>query len=199
MAERNEKGQQKEKSRQTVLPLPHRQGNSTEAIQSHSPGHRKGAVWALCLAGILALSFGDLCGCSGLRSGPAQAKEEVAGFLSTSGDPWLRTELYFGMNKPEGEVSEEEWRSFVAEVVTPRFPEGLTVVRGEGQWRDASGQIHREGSRVLILLHPPSRAAAERLEEVRKIYGARFRQASVLRVTSPARVSFGAPTNIIGR
>jgi len=103
------------------------------------------------------------------------------------------------MNKPGGEVSEEEWRSFVAEVVTPRFPEGLTVLRGEGQWRDASGRIQREESRVLILLHPPTRALAEHLEEVRNIYCARYGQASVLRVTSPARVSFDTAASRVGR
>lgn len=163
------------------------------------PGQGKGSLWCLCLTGILALSLGLLCGCAGLRSGPTPGKKEVAAFLSTSGDPWLRTELYFGMNKPGGEVSEEEWRSFVTEMVTPRFPEGLTILRGDGQWRDASGRIQREESRVLILLHPPTRAVAEHLEEVRKIYCARFGQASVLRVTLPARVSFDTATSHAGR
>jgi hypothetical protein len=40
--------------------------------------------------------------------------------------------LYFGLNTPQGAVSESEWESFLAEIVTPRFPSGLTVIDGRG-------------------------------------------------------------------
>jgi Protein of unknown function (DUF3574) len=48
------------------------------------------------------------------------------------GDLFLRTELFFGPSKPEGEVTEEEFQPFLAQHVTPRFPDGLTVVTGLG-------------------------------------------------------------------
>jgi Protein of unknown function (DUF3574) len=51
------------------------------------------------------------------------------------GDPFLRTELFFGLSRPEGEVTEEEFQQFLAEHITPRFPDGLTVVTGLGQFR----------------------------------------------------------------
>src|SRR5262245_54518677 len=39
--------------------------------------------------------------------------------------PFARTELYFGTAKPEGAVTEAEFREFVDQFVTPRFPDGL--------------------------------------------------------------------------
>ena len=39
-----------------------------------------------------------------------------------------RTELYFGRDKNDGtQVSDEEWSKFLDEIVTPKFPDGLTV------------------------------------------------------------------------
>lgn len=35
---------------------------------------------------------------------------------------------FFGRNRPGGEVSEEQFQKFLQTVVTPRFPDGLTVV-----------------------------------------------------------------------
>src|SRR5262245_39608610 len=62
----------------------------------------------------------------------------------TAGDKFYRTELYFGMNKPGGgEVTDEEWSNFLSEEVTPKFPDGFTVVEGYGQWRDKEGKIVR--------------------------------------------------------
>jgi len=94
------------------------------------------------------------------------------------------------MNRPGGEVGESEWEEFVREVVTPQFPEGLTVLKASGQWQDPSGRIIYEGSRLLILLHPPSQAAEDRIEWIRKRYCTRFQQESVVRVTAAAYVSF---------
>jgi hypothetical protein len=36
------------------------------------------------------------------------------GFRCMVGDPFLRTELFFGLSKPEGEVTEEEFQQFLA-------------------------------------------------------------------------------------
>lgn len=111
------------------------------------------------------------------------------------GDDWLRTELYFGRAIPAsvggGEVTDEAWDAFVAEEITPRFPDGLTVAPVAGQWRDAtSGQVVRERTSVVVIYHPPGRDAGERVEAVRRAYQRRFAQDSVMRVTSRARVAF---------
>ena len=54
----------------------------------------------------------------------------------------VRDTLYFGRNRPSGgPVREAEWLHFLNEIVTPRFPDGLTVVKATGQWRNAHGRI----------------------------------------------------------
>jgi hypothetical protein len=109
-------------------------------------------------------------------------------------EPFLRTELFFGRNKPDGsEVSRDEWQRFLAGEVTPRFPAGFTVLEGYGQFREA-GEIIRENSFVLIVVYPleTRRASSRKIDEIRKAYLKTFQQKSVLRVDFPqtVRVSF---------
>lgn len=98
--------------------------------------------------------------------------------------------LYFGTDKPEGEVSSEDWQAFVEEVVTPRFPQGLTVWPAYGQWRMASGEIIQEGTYVLHVMHlgEPGRDIA--IQEIIEAYKSRFEQEAVLRVQDDVCVSF---------
>ena len=108
---------------------------------------------------------------------------------------FARTELFFGTSKPDGTVvSDEEWGRFLDQEITPRFPDGLTVLTGYGQFRNAAGTIIRERSFVLILLYPSEtrRNAGAKIEQIRTAYKARFQQESVLRVDDvlPARTSF---------
>ncbi len=103
----------------------------------------------------------------------------------------VRTELYFGLSTTGGgEITEEQFDAFVAQVITPRFPDGLTIVDGIGQWREPDGHISHERSKLLILLHEPGSAAAAAIEEIRAQYKSRFKQESVMRVTSMAGVAF---------
>lgn len=99
--------------------------------------------------------------------------------------------LYFGRSIPGGgTVSDSAWTAFLGEVVTPRFPAGLTVYRAQGQWRSDAGAIEREESYVLEIVHPSTRAIDTLLQEVAAEYRLRFRQESVLRATSPVRLRF---------
>ena len=97
--------------------------------------------------------------------------------------------VYFGTDKPAGRVTPEDWAQFLAETVTPRFPEGLTAWQATGQWRSASGAIVHEPSYVLSLVHPVSAPAETAVQELIASYKARFRQEAVLRVRSPACMS----------
>src|SRR5262245_20026759 len=110
-------------------------------------------------------------------------------------DPFVRTELFFGSAKPDGgAVTEAEFKKFLDEVITPRFPDGLTLLTGLGQFRGSSGQIVQERSMLLILLYPSesARSGSEKIEEIRTLYKRQFQQESVLRVDErmPACVSF---------
>jgi hypothetical protein len=108
------------------------------------------------------------------------------------GDLWQRTELYFGSQKPDGEtVTEAEFEQFVDDIITPRFPAGLTLLTGYGQFRNANNVIVEEQSFVLILLYPlDDKAANGAIEEIRETYKESFAQESVLRGDSLQRVSF---------
>jgi hypothetical protein len=86
-------------------------------------------------------------------------------------------------------VEAPEWRDFLAREVTPRFPDGFTVLDAQGQWRAPGGSIMREGSHVLIIIVPDARAAAG-IEAVRAAYKTRFRQQSVLRTEAPLCAGF---------
>lgn len=134
---------------------------------------------------------------------PARATQQTDSLLATEkaamapasqpyGDWWRRTELYFGSQKPDGSaVNEAEFAQFLDEIVTPRFPDGLTLLSGYGQFRNAANVIVEEQSFVLILLYPrDDQAAGAEIEEIRAAYKDAFEQESVLRVDSMARVSF---------
>ena len=99
--------------------------------------------------------------------------------------PATIAEAYFGRNvKTRAPVTDAEWARFMADIVTPAFPDGLTVLDGAGQWRNAAGQISREDSKVLVLVLPgqDQAAASARLALVTAAWKARFAQESVLTV-----------------
>jgi hypothetical protein len=109
----------------------------------------------------------------------------------TAAEVWVRTELYFGTSKIKGEVTDAEFGGFVDSEVTRRFPDGLTLLTGYGQFRTSNGDLIREKSHVLILLYPPQMQDANRkIQEIRRLYKEAHGQESVLRVDSLSFVSF---------
>ena len=94
----------------------------------------------------------------------------------------VRDTLYFGRSRPTGgTVREAEWRRFLNETITPRFPDGLTVVKATGQWRNASGHIEREASEVVTVLHAGDTTARGKISEIIAEYQQRFDQEAILR------------------
>lgn len=107
-----------------------------------------------------------------------------------AGETWVTDRLYFGRAIPGGgSVSDEAWNTFLRDVVTPRFPAGLTVWRADGQWREESGNIVREPSFVMELFHPGDARADAAVREIVAEYRRRFGQDAVLRVTETVRVT----------
>ena len=99
--------------------------------------------------------------------------------------------MFFGRGKPGGgTVSDQEWSGFLVSEVTPRFPDGLTVVDAGGQWRDGKGAIGREEAKVLIVLAERDADAVRRTEEIADAYQRAFDQHSVLRVIETVCVAF---------
>jgi hypothetical protein len=98
--------------------------------------------------------------------------------------------LYFGLDKPQGRVSDAEWDRFLSEEVTPRFPDGLTVWDAKGQWKDFNGKISKEPTKVLLLIHPDNPVANKAIQAVIDIYKEKFDQESVMKVRTSADISF---------
>jgi hypothetical protein len=101
--------------------------------------------------------------------------------------PALEIDLYFGRDKQAGgEVSEAEWAQFLAEIVTPRFPDGLSVLNVEGQARDPSGgRIVRERTKLVVVVVFDAPAHRARVREVVEAYNQRFGQHGVFRSEQP--------------
>jgi hypothetical protein len=103
----------------------------------------------------------------------------------------LADRLFCGRTIPGGGVvTDEDWSAFVREVVTPRFPDGFTVWRAEGQWRERDGTLAREPVMIIEILHPLSLELDRKIGEIADEYRQRFRQEAVMRVTMPARMDF---------
>jgi hypothetical protein len=116
----------------------------------------------------------------------AQTKNAVIQKISKA-ESSIRTELYFGRNITGGAtVSDEDWDRFLTDVVTPKFPSGLTVIDAAGQFRADSGAVEREASKILILIYPKKerKAANLKIENIRAAYIKEFMQMSVLRIDS---------------
>jgi hypothetical protein len=102
-----------------------------------------------------------------------------------------RLEMLFGTSRSRGmPVTDEEWTSFLDTEVTPRFPAGLTVLRGPGQWQGNDGSLEKEQSNILVIWHEPSAQADAKIEAIRAAYKRRFDQESVMRVDGTSCVSF---------
>ena len=105
--------------------------------------------------------------------------------------PVVIDRMFFGMNIPSGgRVSDEEWQTFVRDVVTPKFKDGLTIFEGNGQWLDPRGTLVREHVMILEVVHPRGAAIDASLGEIANEYKKRFHQDAVLRMTVPAAMVF---------
>jgi hypothetical protein len=102
----------------------------------------------------------------------------------------VQDNLYFGTQRPGGVVSGEEWAQFVKDVITPLFPNGLTLSEASGQWLSVNGLLVRESTRVLHLIHPDDGADDALVRSIVTDYKTRFDQESVLRVKVDACVTF---------
>jgi hypothetical protein len=103
----------------------------------------------------------------------------------------VREVVYFGRNRPGGgTVSDAEWRQFLDEVFTPRFPAGVTIIEATGQWQGQSGVVEQETSEVVTLLHSGDETALRAIAEVIGEYKRRFQQEAVLRERTPTCARF---------
>ena len=131
---------------------------------------------------------------------PAAATPTIAPTLT--GDPahpgvtqgWVDTKLYFGLglaDHPEKGISEARWRDFLDQEVSPRFPDGLSVLDIYGQWQGKTQSTpERLRSKLLIIDYPDTQQNRDKIDAIRTAWKKLTGDQSVLRVTQPADVSF---------
>lgn len=136
-------------------------------------------VLVIFLAAVLALSA-----CADIEVSTSECADE--------GEFWTEYRLFMGRGSGDVEVvSDADWDAFLADTITPRFPDGLSVIDVAGQGTSADGTLERERTKMLLVLVPPTdETALDRINEIGAEYKQRFTQDAVLRVVNPACVAF---------
>lgn len=107
------------------------------------------------------------------------------------GQSLVEDQLFFGQSIPGGAtVSDAQWQAFLRDEATPRFPQGLSVIDADGQWRGDDGSIVREDTRVMILVHPDDAAGDASVQAIADAYKTQFAQEAVMRLTRPVCARF---------
>jgi hypothetical protein len=103
----------------------------------------------------------------------------------------ISAEMFFGRSVGSRVVSEREFAAFLAAEITPRFPDGLTVIDARGQWRnDQRSAILREPSKLVKIIFADDAEKRASLDAIAESYKKRFHQQSVLVALQPSCVSF---------
>lgn len=142
--------------------------------------------------------------CASLAPAPSATAAATAAMQGDAARPpaaqgWVRSELYFGVGAESGVadrvqtqvIDEARWRAFLDAEVTPRFPDGLTVLDGYGQWLfRGDGAPHRLKTKVLVILHEDTPQRRADIEAIRLAWKQATGQQSVLWARQPVDVSF---------
>jgi hypothetical protein len=136
------------------------------------------------------------CAHQPVASGPTPIAPTLSGDQAHPGQAkgWVDTKLYFGLGpvEPPGKgVSESQWREFLDKEVTPRFPDGLSVVDVYGQWQGKNQTApERLRSKMLIIDYPDTQENRDKIEAIRAAWKQCTGDQSVLRVTEAVDISF---------
>jgi hypothetical protein len=107
---------------------------------------------------------------------------------------WVDTRLYFGLGPADHldkGVSEADWRGFLDHEVTPRFPDGLSVLDVYGQWQGKTEKSpERLRTKMLIIDYPDTPENRAKIDAIRAAWKQKTGDQSVMRVTEPVDVSF---------
>lgn len=96
-------------------------------------------------------------------------------------DSMVWSEIYFGLGIPGGGVVDEErFSGFLEEVVTREFPLGLTVLDAYGQQKDEGAPINRQGTKIVMLVHPDDEESGRKVQVVIDEYRERFGSPQVM-------------------
>lgn len=130
-----------------------------------------------------------LAGCASTTGAAMQG--DVARPAQAAG--WARSELYFAVGNEDGSdsIDEAAWRAFLDREVTPRFPGGLTVLDGYGQWRfESDNRLVRQRCKVLVVLHEDTAQRRRDIDAIRAAWKQASGHESVLWARQAVDVSF---------
>ena len=132
--------------------------------------------------GFALLLTASLAGCAGLAPQTCAPGQQAM----------LSAELLFGRKIGDRVgVSEADFSRFVDQEVTPRFPDGLTILDATGQYRDNErGRLIREPSKLMLIAMPDEAGNRDKLAAIAEAYKRRFSQQSVGLILKPACASF---------
>jgi hypothetical protein len=106
----------------------------------------------------------------------------------------IQEDLFFGRNiAGGGEVSDEQFQVFVNNVITPRFPAGLTIFDASGQFLDSTETLIKEKFKDVLLFTEDTSQNQIAINDIAQAYIQSFNQEAVLRVANKdnLKVSFG--------
>jgi hypothetical protein len=86
--------------------------------------------------------------------------------------------LYFGRSvRDRAPVSDQEWRDFRNQVITPALPDGYTVLDGQGAWMNPRSRVTiAEATKVLIVALPEAPDNLTVINRIRSSWQHRFHQ-----------------------
>jgi hypothetical protein len=124
----------------------------------------------------------------------------IANISKANAQSLIQKDLFFGRNiAGGGQVSEAQFQAFVDNVITPRFPAGLTIFEADGQFLDSDNQVIKEPAQVVSLFVEDTPESDRSIQEIVAAYLQHFNQESVLQVTNKdeLKVGFGVGENLI--
>jgi hypothetical protein len=149
----------------------------------------------LALALLLAPAWTGIGGARADSAASAPVPASLSGDAKRpSAAKWLRTELYFSIGNwqsPHRVEDEQRWRHFLDREVTPRFPDGFSVIDAYGQWlpREAK-QPERLNSKILVILHEDTPERIQDIDGIRSAWKTLSGDKSVLMARTPADIAF---------
>ncbi|WP_296595020.1 DUF3574 domain-containing protein [Phenylobacterium sp.] len=133
------------------------------------------------------IALRNLSGAAGLIAmlGLAGCSSAPKPLACPAGQAPLRTaQLFLGGAPPRG-ADERDLSRFVDQEVTPRFPDGVTVVRGGDRWKGSENRLIREASKVVLVVLPTAGDGPRKVEAVRLAYRTRFKHDPVVVLPPP--------------
>ncbi|HTJ64480.1 MAG TPA: DUF3574 domain-containing protein [Alphaproteobacteria bacterium] len=134
--------------------------------------------------------IGTICLGALLFTGQASAAQAACAFPNQHS--MFQLQLFFGQTQKNGEpVPAQTWTNFLQNIITPRFPDGLTVYDTYGQAMDPdTHQITRENTKVVMIATVNTAVTRNRTSQIIEAWKKRANQNSVGLITSTVCAQF---------